>query len=90
MVQAPGCATENPGLAPARPGVHSADMNEPAVNVPRGDCWNAASLVCSAGAGLMSAPWTPATCQTSSLRASPLPGPPACPGFPPERVSQKS
>ena len=45
VVQAPGCATENSGLTPARPGVHSADMNKPAANVPRGDRWNAAVLL---------------------------------------------
>ena len=43
--QAPGCATKTPGLTPARPGVHSADMNEPAANVPSGDRWNPAVLL---------------------------------------------
>ena len=42
---APGSATENPGLTPARPGVHSADMNEPAAEAPRGDRWNPAVLL---------------------------------------------
>ena len=42
---APGSATKNPGLTPARPGVHSADMNEPGVEAPRGDRWNPAVLL---------------------------------------------
>ena len=44
VAEAPGCATKNPGLAPARPGVHSADMNEPAAKAPSGNRWNAAVL----------------------------------------------
>ena len=43
-MEAPGCVTEDLGLAPARPGVHSADMNQPAVNVSSGDRWNTAVL----------------------------------------------
>ena len=42
MTEAPGCVTENPGLTLARPGVHSADMNEPAAKAPSGDRWNPA------------------------------------------------
>ena len=45
MMEAPGCATKNPGLAPARPGVHSADMNDPAAKAPRGNRWNPAALL---------------------------------------------
>ena len=45
MAEAPGCATKNPGLAPVRPGVHSADMNVSGVNVPSGDRWNDAVLL---------------------------------------------
>ena len=33
---APGSTTKNPGLTPARPGVHSADINEPAAKDPVG------------------------------------------------------
>ena len=44
VVETLGCATKTHGLTPARPGVHSADMNEPAVSVPSGDCWNPAVL----------------------------------------------
>ena len=32
-----GLCRKNPGLAPARPGVHSADINEPGVSAPSGD-----------------------------------------------------
>ena len=39
-----GLCRKNPGLTPARPGVHSADMNESAAKAPRGDRWNAAVL----------------------------------------------
>ena len=39
------CHQEPRGLTPARPGVHSADMNEPAAETPRGDRWNAAVLL---------------------------------------------
>ena len=45
VTEALGCATKNPGLTPVRPGVHSADMNEPAVEAPSGDRWNAAVLL---------------------------------------------
>ena len=44
-MEAPGCVTEDLGLAPARPGVHSADMNQPAVNVSSGDRWNPTVLL---------------------------------------------
>ena len=54
VTEAPGCATKNPGLVPARPGVHS-DLPD----------------------------------LFPSTSPSP-PGPPACPGLPPERVPQKS
>ena len=40
-----GLCRTNPGLAPARPGVHSADMDGPNVNVPSGDRWNPAVLL---------------------------------------------
>ena len=33
------------GLTPARPGVHSADMNEPGVDTPGADRWNPAVLL---------------------------------------------
>ena len=33
---------KNPGLTPARPGVHSADINDPAAEAPSGDRWNPA------------------------------------------------
>ena len=42
---APGCVTKDPGLAPARPGVHSADMNDPAIEAPSADRWNATVLL---------------------------------------------
>ena len=42
---APGSTTKSPGLAPARPGVHSADMNESAVKATSGDRWNPAVLL---------------------------------------------
>ena len=60
-----GLYRTNPGLAPARPGVHSADISGPDVGAPSGDRWNSAgsSPACRAGTPLMSAPWTPATCQ---------------------------
>ena len=45
VAQAPGCATKNPGLTPARPGVHSADMNEPGVDTPGENRWNPAVLL---------------------------------------------
>jgi len=32
-----GLCRKNPGLTPARPGVHSADINEPGVSAPSGD-----------------------------------------------------
>ena len=32
-----GLCRKDPELAPARPGVHSADINGPGVNVPSGD-----------------------------------------------------
>ena len=35
----------NPGLAPARPSVHSADMSGPDVGAPSGDRWNTAVLL---------------------------------------------
>ena len=39
-----GLCRTNPGLTPARPGVHSADMSGPDVGAPGGDRWNAAVL----------------------------------------------
>ena len=44
VTEAPGSATKNPGLPPARPGVHSADTTEPAVEVLSGNRWNPAVL----------------------------------------------
>ena len=40
-----GLCRTNPGLTPARPGVHSADINDPAVEAPSGDRWNPAVLL---------------------------------------------
>ena len=94
VAEALGSTTKNPGLAPTRPGVHSADINEPAAKAPRGDRWNPAvpprraapmRLRCQHHGHQRPA----RTRQTSSLRASPPPGPPARPGLPPERVPQK-
>ena len=48
VTEAPGSATKNPGLTPARPGVHNADMNGPGVSAPSGDRWNAAGRLWSA------------------------------------------
>ena len=42
---APGSTTKNPGLTPARPGVHSADMGEPGVDTPGENRWNPAVLL---------------------------------------------
>ena len=39
-----GLCRKDPGLAPARPGVHSADINGPSVSAPSGDRWNSAVL----------------------------------------------
>ena len=39
------CHQEPRGLTPARLGVHSADINEPAAEAPRGDRWNPAVLL---------------------------------------------
>ena len=39
-----GPCRKDPGLAPARPGVHSADINGPCVKAPSGDRWNSAVL----------------------------------------------
>ena len=39
------CHQEPRGLTPARPGVHSADMNEPGVDTPGADRWNPAVLL---------------------------------------------
>ena len=39
-----GLCRKDPGLAPARPGVHSADMTEPAAESRSGDRWNSAVL----------------------------------------------
>ena len=39
-----GLCLKDPELAPARPGVHSADTTEPAVEAPSGDRWNPAVL----------------------------------------------
>ena len=39
-----GLCRKNPGLTPARPGVHSADMTEPAAEAPSGNRWNSAVL----------------------------------------------
>ena len=36
---------KNPGLTPARHGVHSTDINGPDVNVPSGDRWNPAVVL---------------------------------------------
>ena len=37
-----GLCGKNPGLTPARPGVHSADINGLGVSFPGGDRWNPA------------------------------------------------
>ena len=37
-----GLCRKDPGLTPARPSVHSTDINGPTVNVPSGDRWNPA------------------------------------------------
>ena len=37
-----GLRRKNPGLTPARPSVHSADINEPGVSATSGDRWNPA------------------------------------------------
>ena len=87
-----GMRRKNPGLTPARPGVHSADINGPGVNVPSGDRWNPA-VSCQArspDSGLMSAPWTPTPPSCLTPKPPSPPGPPARPRFPPERVPQNS
>ena len=40
-----GLYRKNPGLTPARPGVHSADMNKPGVDTPGANRWNPAVLL---------------------------------------------
>ena len=80
-----GPCRKDPGLTPARPGVHSADINGLGVSAPSRDRWNpAVSLGCAAPIrGSMSALWTPLSSRPIPSAPSP-PGPPACPGFPPE------
>ena len=60
---------KNPGLTPALPGVHSADITETAVEAPSGDRWNTA-VSCQArspDSELMSALWTPTPRYASPL-----------------------
>ena len=48
-----GPCRKNPGLTPAQPGVHSADITEPAAEAPGGDRWNTAVLLrCAASVRL--------------------------------------
>ena len=64
-----GMCRKNPGLTPALPGVHSADITEPAAEAPSGDRWNTAVSCqeCSPDSGLMSALWTPTPRHASPL-----------------------
>ena len=64
-----GMCRKNPGLTPALPGVHSADITETAVKAPSGDRWNTA-VSCQARSPdleLMSALWTPTPRYASPL-----------------------
>ena len=64
-----GMCRKNPGLTPALPGVHSADITETAVKAPSGDRWNTA-VSCQArspDSELMSALWTPTPRYASPL-----------------------
>ncbi len=62
------------GHSPAWPGVHSADITEPAAEAP-GEIGEFCGLLpaCSPDSGLMSALWLPTPHQTSSLRPSSAP-----------------
>ena len=86
-----GLCRKNPGLTPARPGVHSADMTEPAAEAPGGNRWNSAVLHRHAVPIRGQCQRCGHRCSTRPLPFVPssAPGPPACPRFPPERMSQK-
>ena len=70
-----GMCRKNLGLAPALPGVHSADITETAAEAPSGNRWNTAVSCqeCSPDSGLMSALWTPTPRHASPLSLPRLP-----------------
>ena len=73
-----------------RPGVHTADISEPAVDESGKDPRNSAVLARLVGACavLMSAPWTPAPARSFSSARRRIQDDQPYRGFPPERVSQ--
>lgn len=73
-----------------RPGVHTADISEPAVDESGKDPRNSAVLARLVGACavLMSAPWTPAPARPFSSARRRIQDDQPYRGFPPERVSQ--
>ena len=85
-----GLYHQDPGLTPARPGVHSADINEPAAKDPVGIVgilrfFFGVQRRCACNVSTMDT-HTPSCL---ALRPPSPPGPPACPGVPPERASHK-
>ena len=89
-----GLYHQDPGLTPARPGVHSADINEPAAKDPVGIVgilrfFFGVRRWCACDVQHHGHRQPARTRQASSLGLSSPPGQSPCPGVPPERASHK-